>query len=161
MPGTAVFPHPGKQTTPLALRANVDHNHVLHEHVVIVSVGYENVPHVPVGELITIDDLGYQDDGIVHLTVRYGFQDEQDIPAALRLAAASRSERPGAELLDIDPENASYFLSQGTLRLARTPGMRRWQKKLFLALAHNAASPAEYFNLPETRTVVMGTEVDL
>ncbi|WP_345439862.1 potassium transporter Kup [Actinoallomurus vinaceus] len=160
VPGTAVFPHPGKQTTPLALRANLDHNHVVHEHVVIVSVSSENVPHVPVAELITVDDLGYQDDGVVHLTVRYGFQDEQDIPAALRMAA-SRSERPRSELLDIDPDNASYFLSRGTLRLTDEPGMQRWRKKLFLALAHNAASPAEYFCLPEARTVVMGTQVDL
>ncbi|WP_460339058.1 potassium transporter Kup [Actinoallomurus acanthiterrae] len=158
VPGTAVFPHPGKQTTPLALRANLDHNHVVHEHVVIVSVTSENVPHVPVAELITVDDLGYHDDGVVHLTVRYGFQDEQDIPAALRMAAA---KQPRSELLDIDPDNASYFLSRGTLRLTGEPGMRKWQKKLFLALAHNAASPAEYFCLPEARTVVMGTQVDL
>src|SRR4051812_23607351 len=31
--GTAVFPHPGKDTTPLALRANVEHNQVVHENV--------------------------------------------------------------------------------------------------------------------------------
>src|SRR4029453_4160794 len=29
VPGTAVFPHPGKETTPLALRANVEHNKIL------------------------------------------------------------------------------------------------------------------------------------
>ena len=45
-PASAVFPHPTKETTPLALRANVEHNHVVHEHVVIVSVVSENVPHV-------------------------------------------------------------------------------------------------------------------
>ena len=38
VPGTAVFPHPTKETAPLALRANVEFNHVLHEQVVIVSV---------------------------------------------------------------------------------------------------------------------------
>ena len=49
VPGTAVFPHPTKETAPLALRANVEFNHVLHERVVIVSVQSENVPHVPTG----------------------------------------------------------------------------------------------------------------
>jgi KUP system potassium uptake protein len=48
-----------------------------------------------------------------------------------------------------------------TLRLTRAPGMRMWRKRLFLAMAHNAASPAEYFRLPETRTVVMGSQVDI
>ncbi len=157
VPGTAVFPHPTKETTPLALRANFEHNHVVHQHVVIVSVVSENIPYVPPGERLAIDDLGYRDDGIVHLTARYGFQDEQDVPAALRMAAAHR----GDELLDIDAERASYFVSRVSLRLTDTPGMRQWRKKLFLALAHNAASPAEYFHLPEPRTVVMGSQVDI
>ena len=38
IPGTAVFLNRGKQTAPLAMRANVKHNHVLHEHVVIVAI---------------------------------------------------------------------------------------------------------------------------
>ena len=29
------------------LRANADFNHVLHEHVIVVSVQSENVPHIP------------------------------------------------------------------------------------------------------------------
>ncbi len=58
VPGTAVFPHPTKLTAPLALRANVAFNHVLHERVVIVSVLSENVPHVPLGERLAIDELG-------------------------------------------------------------------------------------------------------
>jgi KUP system potassium uptake protein len=159
VPGTAVFPHPTKETTPLALRANVEHNHVVHEHVVIVSAIAQNVPHIPEAHRITVDDLGYRDDGILHLTVRYGFQDEQDIPAALRQAAAYPGI-PGGEL-DLDLDEASYFLSRVTLRLTHDPGMRMWRKRLFLALARNSASPAEYFRLPEHRTVVMGQQVDI
>jgi hypothetical protein len=30
-----------------------------------------------------------------------------------------------------------------------------------VAIAHNAANPAEYFCLPQDRTVVMGSYVDL
>jgi KUP system potassium uptake protein len=155
VPGTAVFPHPTKETTPLALRMNLEHNHVVHEHVVIVSAISENVPYIPTAQRISVDDLGYREDGIVHLTVRYGFQDVQDIPAVLHLARA-----PGTEL-DIDLDNASYFLSRATLRLTDAPGMSQWRKKLFLMLAHNAANPAEYFRLPPSRTVVMGSQVDI
>ena len=49
VPGVGVFLHPTKETTPLALRANFEHNHVVHEHVVIVSAISENVPHVREG----------------------------------------------------------------------------------------------------------------
>ncbi|MFC5747431.1 potassium transporter Kup [Actinomadura rugatobispora] len=156
VPGTAVFPHPTKATAPLALRANFEHNRVVHRHVVIVSMVSENVPYIPAEGRISADDLGYRDDGIVHLTARYGFKEHQDLPAALRLAATRLDPE-----LDIDPDRASYFVSRMTLRLSREPGMTRWRKKLFLALAHNAPSPVEYFSLPESRTVVMGTQVDL
>ncbi|MCU1659866.1 MAG: Low affinity potassium transport system protein kup, partial [Pseudonocardiales bacterium] len=155
VPGTAVFPHPTKQTTPLALRANVRFNRVLHEHVVIVSVQSENVPHIPVDERLSVDELGYSDDGIVHLAIRFGFQDEQNIPAMLRNAKLLTTE------LDIDPDEASYFLSRIAIERGQRPGMTTWRKRLFIGLSHNAASPATYFALPDDRTVVMGSRIEL
>ncbi len=161
VPGTAVFPHPTKETTPIALRANWEFNHVLHERVVVVSVVSENVPHVPVDERLTVDELGYADDGIVHVSMRFGFQDEQDLPEMLRHARGMSDE------LDIDPENALFFLSRITIERAtsasqdRDDRMARWRKRLFVGLAHNAASPAAYFCLPVDRTVVMASQVEL
>jgi KUP system potassium uptake protein len=155
VPGTAVFPHPTKDTTPLALRANVDFNHVLHEHVVVVSVVPMNVPYVAADERITVDPLRYSDDGIVHIEVRFGFQDEQDVPEALRQAIGMSPE------LDFDPEGASYFLSRLSIQRGDRPGMARWRKRMFIGLAHNAANPAERFHLPEDRTIVMGAHLEL
>jgi KUP system potassium uptake protein len=153
--GTAVFPHPTKETTPLALRANVEFNHVRHDHVVIVSVMTENLPHIPVGQRVTIDDLGYQDDAISHLTIRLGFQDEQDIPAMLRYANRTHAE------LDFEPDELSYFLSRISIERGPSPVMATWRKRLFIGLAHNAATPAAYFKLPDDRTVVMGSRLEL
>ena len=67
VPGTAIFLQPSKQTTPLAMRANVEHNHALQECVVILSIDTQRVPYVPDGERIAVDDLGFRDDGIVHV----------------------------------------------------------------------------------------------
>jgi KUP system potassium uptake protein len=39
--------------------------------------------------------------------------------------------------------------------------MNPWRKRLFLALARNAASPVGYFRLPDDRTVTMGERVSL
>lgn len=155
--GTAVFPHPSNETTPFALRANVEHNHVLHENVVIISAESENVPHVPPSERLRFDELGYRGDGIVHLSARFGFQDLPDLPQALQLACDTDPEL--ARELDLD--GASYFLSRITIRATDAPGMSHWRKRLFLALARNAASPTEYFCLPDDRTVLMGTQVDV
>ncbi len=156
VPGTAVFPHPSGQTTPLALRANVEHNQVLHEHVVIVSAQAQNVPHIRQADRLRIDELGHANDGIVYLTIRYGFADRIDIPRSLR--AASTGDHPE---MQVDPNTASYFLSRATLTASRAPGMARWRKVLFIALAHNAADPSTRFGLPPDRTVVMGSRVDL
>ena len=45
------------------------------------------------------------------------------------------------------------------MRRSDIPGMMGWRKRLFLALAHNAGSQAEFLCLPEDRTVVMSGEV--
>jgi KUP system potassium uptake protein len=155
VPGTAVFPHPTKETVPLALRANVEFNGAVHEHVVIVSVIFESVPHVPRNERLAVDSLSHADDGIVHLSVRFGFSDDADIPAALRDAFMLTSE------LETDLDNAFYFLSRVTIEPGPPGGMPTWQKRLFIGLAHNAASQAASFRLPVDRTVVMGTRIEL
>lgn len=154
VPGTAVFLHPNKQTTPLALRENATFNHVIHENVLIVSTTSENVPHISDDERVELDHLGDPYDAITHLTLRFGFQEDQDVPAAL---AVARNQ----EIVDVDPDTAYYFLSRISVQRGVGPEMSQWRKRLFLALAHNAASPIEYFRLPEDRTVAMGAAVVL
>ena len=157
VPGTAVFPHPGKDTAPLALRANVRHNGVLHHDVVIVSARSANIPHVPPEERFECDDLGHDDDRIHHLSIRFGFSEDPNLPAALRQACAAGLLENG----NIDVTDASYFLSRGPIRRTAASGMAQWRKVLFLALARNAADPTAYFGLPADRTVTMGRPVDL
>ncbi|PVU82017.1 potassium transporter Kup [Cellulomonas sp. WB94] len=155
VPGLAVFPHPNRTTTPLALRSHVTFNHVLHEHVVIVQIINENVPHIRHVDRVIVDDLGHADDGIVHVCVRVGFNDSQDIPKGLALAVG----KSGELLVDID--EAHYFLSVLTVHATGTPRLRDWRARLFVWMAHNAASRTEVFHLPPERTVVMGANLDL
>ena len=137
------------------MRANVEHNHVLHEHVVILSIETLPVPHVPPAERLAIDDLGYTDDGITHVSARFGYMDEPNVPAVLRLAAEAGLECP----LEVD--EASYFLSTIELHVGDAPGMSRWRKRLFLATSQITADAAEYFGLPRERTVIMGSRIEV
>jgi KUP system potassium uptake protein len=152
-PGTAVFLNASRETTPLAMRANVEHNNTLHASVVVVTVETLRVPSVPQREQIDIDDLGYRDDGISLVVVRLGFQDDTNVPRILRLAAEHGLEG------DCDVGTASYFVSRMTLVATDAPGMSRWRKKLFLAVARNSSNPVAYFGLPDDRTVAMGSHV--
>jgi KUP system potassium uptake protein len=156
VPGTAIFLNPTKRTTPLAMRANVEHNHALHEHVVILSIETKREPYVPEHERIAIDDLGHSDDGIVHVTARFGYAEEQNVPAALRLACDREMSN---ELLALDLADATYFVSRISIVRSGAPGMAGWRKRLFVGIAKNAASPVEYFGLPIDRTITMGSAI--
>jgi len=155
VPGLAVFPHPNKTTTPLALRSHVTFNRVLHEHVVIVQIINENVPHIRHVDRVIVDDLGYADDGIVHVCVRVGFNDSQDIPRGLALAIGQSPE------LNMRVDDAYYFLSLLRVNATGAPKLKGWRSRLFVWMAHNAASRTEVFHLPPERTVVMGANMDL
>ncbi|MGV8909905.1 MAG: potassium transporter Kup, partial [Propionicimonas sp.] len=147
VPGVAVVPHPNSTTTPLALRANVAFNRVLHEHVIIVQVINENVPHIRHVDRVSVRDLGYADDGIVHVCVRVGFSDSQDIPKGLALAIGRTPE------LDVDQDQAHYFLSVLDVHATSDPTMRAWRKRLFVWMAHSTANRTEALHLPPERTV--------
>jgi KUP system potassium uptake protein len=155
VPGTAVFLNRGKATAPLAMRANVQHNRVLHEHVVILALETLPVPRVPVSDRLAIDDLGYTDDGITHATARFGYMDEPDVPAVIRLLAKADIECP------IELDDTTYFLSKIELRAGKAPTIARWRKRLFVATAQITADAADYFSLPRDRTVIMGSHIDV
>ncbi len=74
------------------MRANVEHNHVLAEHVVIMTMTTEPVPRIPDSERITVDDLGDPDDGIVHAVARFGYMERANVPTALRLLDPEQTE---------------------------------------------------------------------
>ncbi|MGI8802919.1 MAG: KUP/HAK/KT family potassium transporter, partial [Solirubrobacteraceae bacterium] len=156
VPGTAVFLNANPQTTPLAMRANVEHNHVIHETVVIVSIRTERVPHVAASDRLLSDDLGDPHDSITRVTARFGFQDDTDVPATLALADRLGMLENAGNLGEV-----TYFVSQITIVPSRAPGMAMWRKRLFLHLAHNAANPVLYFGLPDNRTVTMGERIDV
>ncbi|MEU9954717.1 potassium transporter Kup [Streptomyces sp. NPDC050982] len=154
-PGTAVFLNRDKETAPLAMRANVEHNHVRHEQVVILSIGTEPVPRVPADRRIVVDDLGYADDGIIHVTARFGYMETPDVPGALAMLDPADTEGP----LQLD--QASYFLSKIELRRGKAPTMAPWRKRLFIATSYITADAAEYFSLPRDRTVIMGSQIEV
>jgi KUP system potassium uptake protein len=137
------------------MRATVDHLGVLQQHVLVVSVDSVPQPHVPEAERVVVNDLGYRDDGISHVTLRFGFEDEIHVPWTLTAVEERGVEGP------LDLAGASYFLSKIDLRMTDASGMAAWRKRLFLATTAITADPVDYFALPRDRTVLMGSRIDL
>lgn len=154
VPGTAIYLNPGRDTTPLALRASIEHTHALHEKVLIVSVREVSVPRVIEDRRFRVERLGPEEFSIRYVDVRVGYREQPNVPAALRLARR--------ELLlerDLDLEHASYFVSRITLVADEDSPLPKWQGKLFLSIARNAASAIDHFGLPTDRTVSIGAQV--
>lgn len=150
IPGTAVYLTAIDGGTPLPLNRNIEHNHVLHRRVVLFTSTVKGVPTVPDSERLEVTEMGQ---GIVRVVASYGFQDQPDVPAALRLAAAGG--------LDVDPDRASYFLGHITLNPVDSRGMALWRKRLFATMSKNSFRASTYLGVPSDRVVEVGTQVDI
>ncbi len=155
IPGTAVFLNRGIQSAPLAMRANVNHNHVLHEQVIIMSIDTLPVPRVADDERISVDDLGYHHEGIFAVSAKFGYMERPNVPAALRLVDPASVDGP------IDIDNASYFLSKVDLCAGPERDMAPWRKRLFITTSHITADAAGYFGLPWEQTVIIGSRIEV
>jgi len=151
VPGTAVFLTATPDATPHALLHNLNHNKVLHERVVFLTVEIRAVPWVAFEERVTCERLGH---GCWRVRVRYGFMNRPDVTAALELC--------GALGLDLEPMETSYFLSrQQVVATEEGVGMALWRDRLFAAMARNAGNVTDFFNIPPNRVIELGTRVQI
>ncbi len=150
VPGTAIFMASTSVGVPSALLHNIKHNKVLHERVVVLTVEVADVPYVEARERYDVQDMGQ---GFYRLTLRYGFMEETDIPAAL-----ANSQICGAPF---EMMKTSFFLSRQTLLPSEKPGMAIWREKLFAWMMRNAASAMEFFRLPTNRVVELGSQLEI
>jgi KUP system potassium uptake protein len=151
VPGTAVFLSATPDATPNALLHNLNHNKVLHERVVFITIEVVDEPVVEPARRIGLERLEH---GFWRMTLRYGFMQKPDV--AYDLTETSR------RILPFDMMSTSFFLSRQIV--APSPGgsfLARWSERLFAAMARNAGSAADYFNLPANRVIELGTMVQL
>jgi KUP system potassium uptake protein len=150
VPGTAVFMTAQPRGTPPALGHNLRHNKVLHEHVVILTVTTQPVPHVAEEDQVEVHPLGH---GVFNVVVRYGFMQDPHVPDALTLARAQG--------LIMDTEDITFFLGRETILVTKHPGMAVWREKLFVLMARNAVRATAFFRLPPERVVELGVQVEM
>jgi KUP system potassium uptake protein len=149
VPGTAAYLFPDPGVTPPALLANLRHNEVLHETVVLVSVQTSNVPRVPQVRRATVHELG---EGFVQVVLHFGFMDEPDVPRAL------------SNIVDpefgFDSEDAAFFLGRETI-ITKGRGIGRLRAALFALMHRNSSSAVQYFSLPPEQVIEIGRQVAL
>jgi KUP system potassium uptake protein len=151
VPGTAVFLTSSQETVPPALLTNAEHNHVVHEQVILLTVETAGIPKVPPSGRLKISRYRL---GFVGIVARYGYQEEPDVPAALRLATEQG-------LLDIDFDDTSYYVNHVSLIPTGERTLSRWRAKLFAVLHQNSTPAARYFRIPPDRVLEVGVYVTM
>ncbi|MBX3355781.1 MAG: KUP/HAK/KT family potassium transporter [Phycisphaeraceae bacterium] len=149
VPGTAVF-LAGNRNTPYSLVAFVEHSHVLHQQVILLSVVTTNLPVVPEHRKVHVEWLP---DGFWRVTVQLGFMESPDVPKLL--------ERLRAHGIQWDPETTTYFARRLVVLPTGDTRMARWRKRLFASLSRGATDSIRFFNLPPQRVVEFGTQVEI
>jgi KUP system potassium uptake protein len=150
VPGTAIFLTTSLEGVPHAMMHNLKHNKVLHERVILLTVVFQDIPHIDESERIEVWPLG---NNFYKVFVIYGFKDETNVPQALELCAPHG--------LEFNMMDTSFFLSRETLIPTKRPGMALWREKLFVSMSRNAGSVTAYFRIPTNRVVELGTQVEL
>jgi len=150
VPGTAVFMTARHLSMPHALQRNFEHNRVLHERVVLLTIGIEDIPYLADEERIEINIL---EQGFFRITAQYGFMETPNVPQILALC----QDRG----LDIDAATASFFIGRETLIASDKPDLGPWQEKIFLFLFRNASSPIQFYSIPPERVVELGGQFEI
>jgi KUP system potassium uptake protein len=107
------------------------------------------VPRIPESERLAMEALPH---GFRHVTLRFGFAEKPDVPAALRLHG---------DEVGFAPDEASYFLGNETPVPSMHPELPSWQEQIFAFMTRNAVRAPDYFLIPPTRVVELGTRVEL
>ena len=151
VPGTAIFLTATPDATPHALLHNLNHNKVLHERVVFLTVEIRDVPWVSFEERVVCERLGH---GCWRVRVRYGFMNRPDVLRALELC--------GALGLEFNMMETSFFLSrQLIVPSAAVGGMAIWRERMFVAMSRNSGNVTDYFNIPTNRVIELGSRVQI
>jgi KUP system potassium uptake protein len=149
--GTAVFMTPNSRMTPPALLHHVEHNQVLHDQVLLLSIVTADVPKVPTKDILEVYSLG---EGIYELIAHYGFMQSPRVTKILRLAKTQYG-------IVTDENATTYYLGRDILLTDGQAKMFRWQKTLFSFLSRNSVSATAYFGIPPNRVVELGMQVNL
>jgi KUP system potassium uptake protein len=149
VPGTAVYFTTRHDVMPAALALNLKHNGVVHTSLIFLRVSTARMPLVTEENRMERNVLAPH---IQQVEFKFGFAETPDVLAALMAHA---------EIIGEDTTNASFFLGREVPIPALRPDVPLWQEKLYAFMTRNAVRAPDYFLIPPTRVVELGTKVEL
>ncbi len=150
VPGTAVFMSASADGLPLALLHHLKHNKALHHQVVLLTVRFEEKPHVAAVERFQIEEFH---DEFFRVVLHYGFSESPNVFEDLCQALESKGKVKRAGI--------TFYQSREVL-LTNGPGkMARWRKNLFVLLSRLSRPATGYFDLPPRQVIELGIQLEV
>jgi len=150
VPGLAVYFTRDAHGAPAALLHSLKHFHVMHEHVLLLTIETSLLPKAAEAERLKFESL---EPGFARAVLTFGYMDEPNVPPALD--ALPDGWR-------VSPMLITYVLGRQILLIPPTRrGLPLLQDKLFMLMMRLAGSATEYYRLPPGRVVELGSQVQL
>ncbi|WP_333874352.1 potassium transporter Kup [Methylobacter sp.] len=150
--GSAIYLAKTLHGVPQVFLHNFEHNHVLHEKIVVLTIVTKDEPYVDVAHRTKIRAFG-KDNNFYRVKLYYGFKQNPDVRQAL--------EQCAQEGLNIDFKQTSFFIGSERVSFRKKSPMPTWRRPLFRFLFHNASSAIEFFKIPVERVIELGIRIEL
>ncbi len=148
--GTAIFLTSDSRNAPEAFTQNLKHNQVIHEKNIILTVAVAEVPNVPESQRLIIEHLSSR---IVRAIVSFGYMETPDV-----LNALYNADKQG---LYVDMENVTFFLGRHKIISNPRRGLPGWQDKIYIAMSRSAVSATDFYKIPPSQVVEMGSLAEI
>jgi KUP system potassium uptake protein len=149
--GTAVFLAGSPTGTPIALLNNLKHNHVIHERNILLTFATERTPYWADGRpRLEVTEINSH---FFRVTAHFGFM---EVPTIGKIAEAA-----AAQSFELHPERTTFFLGREALAPATGKGLPKLRLAVFRFMSRNAQNAADFFQLPNNRTIEIGFPVEI
>jgi KUP system potassium uptake protein len=150
--GTAIYLARTLHGVPQVFSLNFEHNHVLHEQIIVLSIVTKEEPFVDEEHRIKVRKFG-ENHNFYRVKFYYGFQQSPDVQRDLELCKQAG--------INLDFEKTSFFISREQITFKKQNPLSEWRRVLFLFLFRNASSPIDFFKIPAERVVELGMRINL
>jgi KUP system potassium uptake protein len=148
--GTAVYLTGNIEGVPPALIYQLEHNKVVHEKVIFLTILTEAVPRVPSSQKIEIKELG---ENFYRAIAHHGFMEP--------LLMAQIFQRLKSAGLEMSLKETSFFLSRENVIPVEGFKMPLWRAKLFSFMTRNAMPVTSFLEIPPDRVIELGVFMEL
>ena len=155
--GTAIYLTRSLHGVPLVFLHNLEHNHVLHEQIIVLTIVTKDEPYVDEAHRVKIRSYG-ENRRFYRVKFYFGFTQQQDVRRALELCAHGLQEHYG---LVLDLKKVSFFVGREFITFKRRSIMPAWRRPLSRFLFQNSSSAIEFFRIPVERVIEIGIRVEL